>query len=62
MTDALEMLALADEGFEERLRRVGDGNWQRPTPCAEWDVYRLVNHVVVGGASPQVSRCRRARQ
>jgi uncharacterized protein (TIGR03086 family) len=49
MIDALEMLRLADAGFQERLRRVGDGDWNRPTPCVDWDVYRLVNHVVVGG-------------
>ena len=45
----LEMLDLADAGFDLRLRQVRDGDWTRPTPCAEWDVYRLVNHVVIGG-------------
>lgn len=49
MTDALEMLALADEGFDQRVRQVRDGDWNRQTPCVDWDVYRLVNHVVVGG-------------
>jgi uncharacterized protein (TIGR03086 family) len=49
MTDLLEMLNLADAGFDLRVRQVGDGDWNRPTPCAEWDVYRLVNHVVIGG-------------
>ena len=24
-------------------------DWNKPTPCSEWDVYALVNHVVVGG-------------
>lgn len=24
------------------------GDWRLPTPCAEWDVYTLVNHVVLG--------------
>jgi uncharacterized protein (TIGR03086 family) len=45
----LEMVDLADAGFDARLRQVGDDDWNRSTPCAEWDVYRLVNHVVIGG-------------
>ncbi len=49
MTEALEMLRLADAGFDLRLRQVGDADWPLPTPCVDWDVYRLVNHVVVGG-------------
>jgi len=38
--------AVAIEGFASRLRQVGDGDWNRPTPCTEWDVRALVNHVV----------------
>jgi uncharacterized protein (TIGR03086 family) len=49
MVDPMAMLQLADVGFEQRLRQVRDGDWHRPTPCADWDVYRLVNHVVIGG-------------
>jgi uncharacterized protein (TIGR03086 family) len=49
MIDLLDALSLADAGFDARLRRVSDAQWHLPTPCAEWDVYRLVNHVVVGG-------------
>jgi uncharacterized protein (TIGR03086 family) len=45
----LEFLRLADAGFDLRLRQVSDDDWHRPSPCAEWDVYRLVNHVVIGG-------------
>jgi uncharacterized protein (TIGR03086 family) len=38
--------AAAIEGFASRVGQVGDGDWGRPTPCAEWDVRALVNHVV----------------
>lgn len=47
--NGLDALRLADAGFERRLREVGAGDWRRPTPCVDWDVYRLVNHVVIGG-------------
>lgn len=32
--------------FDERLREVKDDQWDAPTPCTEWDVRALVNHVV----------------
>ena len=42
----LELLAVARVGFKRRLERVGGGDWTRRTPCTEWDVLQLVNHVV----------------
>lgn len=46
--DGLEALELAAHEFTRRLATVGDQNWSRPTPCDEWDVRALVNHVVGG--------------
>jgi uncharacterized protein (TIGR03086 family) len=47
--NVLDALRLADAEFDRRLRQVGDGDWHLSTPCVDWDVYTLVNHVVVGG-------------
>jgi uncharacterized protein (TIGR03086 family) len=42
----LDLLALARLEFERRLVLVGADNWTKPTPCTEWNVRQLVNHVV----------------
>jgi uncharacterized protein (TIGR03086 family) len=39
------LLKDAMDGFGQRLGQVGD-RWSAPTPCADWDVRTLVNHVV----------------
>lgn len=33
-------------GFTNRVRLVEPGQWGAPTPCRDWDVRELVNHVV----------------
>jgi uncharacterized protein (TIGR03086 family) len=43
---ALDLLSRAGEGFAQRLARVQPDQWTAPTPCTEWDVRALVNHVV----------------
>lgn len=30
----------------EHIAAIGPGDWGRPTPCGEWDVRSLVNHIV----------------
>ncbi len=32
--------------WQRALAAVGADDWHRPTPCADWDVHALVNHVV----------------
>ena len=34
------------EEFTGRVRRVRDDQWDEPTPCSEWAVRDLVNHMV----------------
>jgi uncharacterized protein (TIGR03086 family) len=34
------------ESFVDRVAQVGPDQWSAPTPCAEWDVRTLVNHIV----------------
>lgn len=36
----------AIDEFDRRVQAVDDDQWQRPTPCTEWNVRDLVNHVV----------------
>jgi uncharacterized protein (TIGR03086 family) len=49
MTDdarLVELFGAASETFDDKLHQVGAGQWADPTPCTEWDVRALVNHVV----------------
>ena len=43
---ALDLLSRAGDGFAQRLARVQPDQWTALTPCTEWDVRALVNHVV----------------
>jgi uncharacterized protein (TIGR03086 family) len=42
----LDLLERADGGFARCLNTVTETDWHRPTPCTEWDVTALVNHVI----------------
>lgn len=46
MADLVSLHLRAVEEFGARVLAVGDGDWERSTPCADWDVRALVNHVV----------------
>ena len=38
--------ARSTEGFADLVARIRDDQWSLPTPCTDWDVRALVNHVV----------------
>ena len=44
--DVTELYRRTVETWTERARSVGADQWDRPTPCTEWSVRELVNHVV----------------
>ena len=46
--DAFETLERSRIEFRRVLVDVGDEDWDAPTPCEEWDVRELVNHVLGG--------------
>lgn len=46
MTDALSLHATALEEFDRRVRAVRSDQWHEPTPCSDWDVRKLVDHLV----------------
>ncbi|MEU1436293.1 TIGR03086 family metal-binding protein [Streptomyces sp. NPDC005786] len=46
--DIIDRYLLAGSGFTRRLCSVRPEQWTAPTPCAEWDVRHLVNHVTRG--------------
>ncbi len=41
-----DLFASAVGEFDARLQQVKADQWHHPTPCTEWDVHALVNHVV----------------
>jgi len=46
MTDIRKLHQRALDAFGEKVRAVGDDQWHWPTPCTDWDVRMLVNHLV----------------
>src|SRR2546421_10041588 len=46
MTGRRELHARAVEEFGRRVDRIGPDQWDLPTPCREWTVRDLVDHLV----------------
>jgi uncharacterized protein (TIGR03086 family) len=46
MDDSITRYLAAAERFDALVGRVGDDQWDAATPCADWDVRALVNHLV----------------
>lgn len=44
----IDRYTAASAGFERILRAVRPGQWHAPTPCTEWDVRLLANHMTRG--------------
>jgi uncharacterized protein (TIGR03086 family) len=44
--DAVELHNRTVGNFAQLVGEVGPSQWSAPTPCADWDVRTLVNHVV----------------
>lgn len=44
--DVVSLHRRAMEAFGARVHEVGPDQWSVPTPCVDWDVRTLVNHVV----------------
>jgi uncharacterized protein (TIGR03086 family) len=45
-TDTSELHRRATDAFGARVHAVRDDQWELPTPCSEWNVRQLVNHLV----------------
>ena len=46
MAGAIEMYRRSVEGFGQRVMAIGPDDWARPTPCSDWTVRDLVQHLV----------------
>jgi uncharacterized protein (TIGR03086 family) len=48
MTTPVEQLADALDATGLLVANVHDEQWSDPTPCTEWNVQQLVNHMIIG--------------
>jgi uncharacterized protein (TIGR03086 family) len=45
-SDLQELYRRACERYGEHVHAIRDDQWKSPTPCSEWDVTALVNHLI----------------
>lgn len=48
MSQVVDLYLRAVDEFDRRVQEVDDDQWDNPTPCTEWTVRDLVNHVTSG--------------
>ncbi|HEX6232413.1 MAG TPA: TIGR03086 family metal-binding protein [Jiangellaceae bacterium] len=46
-SDSVALFVHAAYVFDSRVRAIRPDQWRAPTPCTEWNVRQLVNHVAV---------------
>ncbi len=46
MSDPVDLYRRARAEFDRRVAAIGDDQWDNPTPCTDWNVRALVNHLV----------------
>ncbi|MDH6146020.1 uncharacterized protein (TIGR03086 family) [Kitasatospora sp. GP30] len=47
----IDRFLLSSSEFEQKLQTVRPEQWSRPTPCTEWNVRQLANHMARGNLS-----------
>ena len=48
VTDYAALHRGAGQEVTRRVAQIMDDQWELPTPCTEWDVRALLNHIVYG--------------
>jgi uncharacterized protein (TIGR03086 family) len=46
MADVRDLFTKASKHYEEAVHQIRDDQWHLPTPCTEWDVRALMQHLV----------------
>ena len=46
MSALVDLFARSIEEFGSRVQLVEEDQWEKPTPCGDWNVHDLVNHLV----------------
>src|ERR1700751_4071308 len=46
MADVRDLFTKASKHYEEAVHQIRDDQWHLPTPCTEWDVRALLQHLV----------------